>query len=80
MQESTTTPRRSFLNLVKDEAVLEKRVFPLFPFSSLFFKVDKAGHIFEVKDISHTGMQIEIKDGNAPSVSLQSFVQKPLPL
>ncbi|OUR97268.1 hypothetical protein A9Q84_13155 [Halobacteriovorax marinus] len=55
------------LNLIKtDFEQTEKRIFPRFPFSYLTFKnsgksVDQ--HVFEIKDISYTGMQLCLKDG-----------------
>lgn len=54
------------LNLVKsDFEQLEKRVLPRFPFCYLTFKNDKSeGHVFEVKDISHSGMQLSLKNGS----------------
>ncbi len=57
------------LSLIKtDYQELEKRVFPRFPFGFMIFKTDidkshNQGVVFEVKDISLTGMQISIKDG-----------------
>ena len=53
------------LNLVEsDFEELEKIVFPRFPFCYLTFKCDEYdSHIFEVKDISQTGMQLALKDG-----------------
>lgn len=53
------------LNLVKsDFEKLEKRVFPRFPFCYLTFKSSsKTEHVFEVKDISQTGMQLGLKNG-----------------
>ena len=57
------------LSLIKtDYQELEKRVFPRFPFGFMVFKTDidnsrTTGMVFEVKDISLTGMQISIKDG-----------------
>ena len=51
------------LSLIKtDYQDVEKRVFPRFPFSFLTFK-GKEDHVFEVKDISMTGMQLSLKDG-----------------
>lgn len=40
----------------------EKRIFPRFPFSYLTFK-GKGDHVFEVKDISFSGMQLLLKEG-----------------
>ena len=54
------------LNLVEsDFEELEKKVFPRFPFCFLTFKA-QAGEgdlTFEVKDISHSGMQIALRMG-----------------
>lgn len=50
------------LSLIKtDYQELEKRVFPRFPFGFMMFKDAKM--VFEIKDISLTGMQITFKDG-----------------
>src|SRR5690554_4887137 len=48
------------LNLVQsDFEKLEKRVLPRFPFCYLTFKSDSDGaRVFEIKDISHSGMQL----------------------
>ncbi len=56
----------SHLNLVEsDFEALEKRVLPRFPFCYLTFKcASSSDRIFEVKDISHSGMQIGLKSGN----------------
>ncbi|MEE2670512.1 MAG: PilZ domain-containing protein [Bdellovibrionota bacterium] len=54
------------LNLVEsDFEELEKKVFPRFPFCFLTFKPDAQHdpHTFEVKDISHSGMQIALRMG-----------------
>jgi hypothetical protein len=52
------------LNLIKtDFKETEKRVFPRFPFSYLTFKMNDDEKIFEVTDISHSGMQLSLKDG-----------------
>ncbi len=53
------------LNLVKsDFEHLEKRILPRFPFCFLTFKSSTEGpHVFEVKDISHSGMQLGLKLG-----------------
>ena len=40
----------------------EKRIFPRFPFCFLTFKA--GGQVFEVKDISFSGMQLSLKDGD----------------
>lgn len=58
------------LSLIKtDYQELEKRVFPRFPFGFMIFREvknsDRGNHlVFEVKDISLSGMQISIKDGD----------------
>jgi hypothetical protein len=51
------------LNLVENEfSNLEKRIFPRFPFCFVTFK--SQGHrTFEVRDITNTGMQLLLKDG-----------------
>lgn len=51
------------LNLVQsDFEKLEKRVLPRFPFCYLTFKSENGnGHVFEVKDISHSGMQLALR-------------------
>lgn len=50
-------------NLIKsDFEKHEKRVLPRFPFCYLTFKTDHNSRVFEVKDISHTGMQLSLKD------------------
>ena len=53
------------LSLIKTDFLdLEKRVFPRFPFGFMIFKDIKSQKmVFEVKDISLTGMQMAIKDG-----------------
>ncbi len=52
-------------NLIKsDFEKHEKRVLPRFPFCYLTFKSDDNSRVYEVKDISHTGMQISLKDDN----------------
>lgn len=55
------------LNLIKtDFEQTEKRIFPRFPFSYLTFKADSTSserNVFEIKDISYTGMQLCLKDG-----------------
>lgn len=53
------------LNLVEsDFEALEKRILPRFPFCYLTFKcAGSPDHIFEVKDISHSGMQVGLKNG-----------------
>lgn len=50
-------------NLIKsDFEKHEKRVLPRFPFCYLTFKSDETSKVYEVKDISHTGMQLSLKD------------------
>lgn len=53
------------LSLIKtDYQELEKRVFPRFPFGFMIFKeASGAKMVFEVKDISLTGMQLSFRDG-----------------
>ncbi|MCO4754049.1 MAG: PilZ domain-containing protein [Bacteriovoracaceae bacterium] len=55
------------LNLVQsDFEKLEKRVLPRFPFCYLIFKSDNSNErVFEVKDISHSGMQLALKAGDS---------------
>jgi hypothetical protein len=51
------------LNLVKSDFVAdEKRKLPRFPFCYLVFK-SKSNRVFEIKDISFSGMQIALKSG-----------------
>lgn len=51
-------------NLIKsDFEKHEKRVLPRFPFCYLTFKADDSSRVYEVKDISLTGMQLSLKDG-----------------
>lgn len=54
------------LSLIKtDYQEVEKRVFPRFPFGFMFFKdTTQTKKVFEVKDISLTGMQMSFKDGD----------------
>lgn len=54
------------LNLVEsDFETLEKRILPRFPFCYLTFKCPQVtNHVFEVKDISYSGMQLSLKNGN----------------
>lgn len=53
------------LNLVKENTkVEEKRIFPRFPFSSLTFKANCSDMVFQVTDISLTGMQITLANGS----------------
>lgn len=52
-------------NLIKsDFEKHEKRVLPRFPFCYLTFKSDETARIYEVKDISLTGMQLSLKEEN----------------
>lgn len=54
------------LSLIKtDFAQHEKRTFPRFPFCYLTFKGSNGqnGRAFEVTDISHTGMQLRLREG-----------------
>lgn len=57
------------LSLIKtDYQELEKRVFPRFPFGFMIFKEDQKDQqenkmVFEVKDISLSGMQLAFRDG-----------------
>lgn len=52
-------------NLIKsDFEKHEKRVLPRFPFCYLTFKADDTARVYEIKDISLTGMQLALKDGN----------------
>ncbi len=54
------------LNLIKTEyKEIEKRIFPRFPFTYLTFKGSdkKERSVFEVKDISFSGMQLCLKNG-----------------
>jgi hypothetical protein len=51
-------------NLIKsDFEKHEKRVLPRFPFCYLTFKAEENSRIYEIKDISLTGMQLSLKDG-----------------
>lgn len=54
------------LTLVEsDFEQLHKRVLPRFPFCYLTFKCSQSGtRVFEVRDISHSGMQLSLKDGD----------------
>jgi len=54
------------LSLVEsDFEALEKRRLPRFPFCYLLFKNKKENaQVFEIKDISHSGMQLSLKNGN----------------
>ena len=58
------------LNLIKNvSAKIEKRVFPRFPFSYLTFKGAHCaeGKVFEVVDISLTGMTMEVEKNMSAS-------------
>lgn len=52
-------------NLIKNDiGTHEKRVLPRFPFCYLTFKAKNNNHmVYEVKDISFTGMQLSLKNG-----------------
>lgn len=57
------TERR--FNLIKtDIDQQEKRLLPRFPISYLTFKPEQGARAYEVKDISTTGMQLNLKEGN----------------
>ena len=43
---------------------LEKRVLPSFPFCYMVFKSNKSEQHFEIKDISKTGMQLVLRNGD----------------
>jgi hypothetical protein len=50
-------------NLIKsDFEKHEKRILPRFPFTYLTFKPESNSRVYEIKDISHTGMQLSLKD------------------
>jgi hypothetical protein len=50
-------------NLIKTEALSDqKRVLPRFPFCYLTFKPEHGDRVFEVRDISYTGMQLQRRD------------------
>ncbi len=50
-------------NLIKsDFEKHEKRILPRFPFCYLTFKTDGNSRVYEIKDISHTGMQLSLKE------------------
>ncbi|MBK25315.1 MAG: hypothetical protein CME70_15075 [Halobacteriovorax sp.] len=53
------------LNLIKtDYKETEKRIFPRFPFTYLTFKANSGEEqVFEVLNISYTGMQVSLKNG-----------------
>ena len=54
------------LNLIKNpDADLEKRILPRFPLTLMTFRADQfEDHSFEVRDISFSGMQISLKNGD----------------
>ena len=55
---------RRHLKLVEsDFESFEKRVLPSFPFCYMIFKSNKSEQHFEIKDISKTGMQLVLRDG-----------------
>jgi hypothetical protein len=50
-------------NLIKsDFEKHEKRILPRFPFCYLTFKADDTSRVYEIKDISHSGMQLSLKE------------------
>lgn len=52
------------LNLIKTgHQSVEKRVFPRFPFSYLVFREAGGAQSYEVRDISYSGMSLNLKDG-----------------
>lgn len=56
------------LNLIKTNLnEVERRILPRFPFTTLTFKdlQEETTHAYEVTDISHTGMQLALKEGNS---------------
>lgn len=65
-------------NLIKsDFEKHEKRVLPRFPFCYLTFKADETSRVYEVKDISHTGMQLSLiddTDGFGPEATLKGSI------
>jgi hypothetical protein len=72
------------LSLIKtDYQQMEKRVFPRFPFGFMIFREDnpkeiEAKMVFEVKDISLSGMQISFKDGShnyTQGKTIEGFLQ-----
>ncbi|MBT3984458.1 MAG: PilZ domain-containing protein [Bacteriovoracaceae bacterium] len=51
-------------NLIKSEFLThEKRLLPRFPYCYMTFKAKGPEHVFEVSDISVTGMQLSLRDG-----------------
>lgn len=62
-------------NLIKsDFEKHEKRILPRFPFCYLTFKSDENSRVYEIKDISHTGMQISLKE-DEPNFSEESILK-----
>lgn len=65
-------------NLIKsDFEKHEKRILPRFPFCYLTFKSDDTSRVYEIKDISHTGMQLSLKDdaqGFATDTALKGHI------
>lgn len=63
------------LNLIKTGYQdVEKRIFPRFPFCFLTFKGNAdCSHVFEVMDISFTGMQLGLRDGGHTYVEGQEI-------
>jgi hypothetical protein len=58
-------PTERRFNLIKtDFQQHEKRVFPRFPVCYLTFRPDKGERAHEIKDISHTGMQLGVTEGS----------------
>lgn len=52
-------------NLIKsDFEKHEKRILPRFPFCYLTFKSEENSRVYEIKDISHTGMQLSLKESS----------------
>jgi hypothetical protein len=50
-------------NLIKsDFEKHEKRILPRFPFCYLTFKADESTRVYEIKDISLTGMQLSLRE------------------
>ncbi len=68
------------LNLIKNElGISEKRILPRFPFCYLVFRSVKdqergESKVFEIKDISSTGMQIQVKTGKHDYHKSSTFV------
>jgi hypothetical protein len=69
MDKDLTRNSERHLSLIKtDYLELEKRVFPRFPFGFMIFRENLPSEgnskmVFEVKDISLSGMQVSFKDG-----------------